>query len=51
VTCRRSPPCSRPTWSGRIGRLDVLMRPVNTVIALRAAISPRMMAYLKAQNG
>jgi hypothetical protein len=36
--------------SGRIRRLDVLMRPVNTVIALREAIAPRMMEYLKARS-
>jgi hypothetical protein len=37
--------------SGRIRRLDVLMRPVNGVIALREAIAPRMMEYLKASSG
>ena len=37
--------------SGRIRRLDVLMRPVNGVIALREAIAPRMMEYLKARRG
>jgi hypothetical protein len=31
---------------GRIRRLDVLMRPVNAVIALREAIAPQMAAYL-----
>jgi hypothetical protein len=37
--------------SGRIHRLDVPMRPVNAVVALREAIAPRMMAYLKARSG
>lgn len=36
--------------SGRIRRLDVLMRPVNGVIALREAIAPRMMEFLKARS-
>ena len=31
---------------GSIRRLDVLMRPVNAVIALREAIAPQMAAYL-----
>jgi hypothetical protein len=37
--------------TGRIRRLDVPMRPVNAVVALREAIAPRMMAYLKARSG
>jgi len=37
--------------AGRIRRLDVLMRPVNTVIALREAITPRMAAYLAKRSG
>jgi len=37
--------------SGRIRRLDVPMRPVNAVTALREAIAPRMAAYLAKQNG
>jgi hypothetical protein len=37
--------------AGRIRRLDVPMRPVNAVVALRDAISPRMMEYLKARAG
>jgi hypothetical protein len=37
--------------AGRITRLDVLMRPVNAVIALRESIAPRMAAYLAKQNG
>jgi len=32
--------------TGRIRRLDVPMRPVNAVVALREAIAPRMAAYL-----
>ena len=32
--------------AGRIRRLDVLMRPVNGVIALREKIAPRMAEYL-----
>ncbi|MGH7286896.1 MAG: nuclear transport factor 2 family protein [Myxococcota bacterium] len=36
---------------GRIRRLDVPMRPVNAVIALREAIAPRMAAYLAKKNG
>lgn len=37
--------------AGRIRRLDVLMRPVNGVDALIAAIAPRMAAYLAKQTG
>jgi hypothetical protein len=37
--------------AGRIHRLEVPMRPVNAVVALREAIAPRMMAYLKARSG
>jgi hypothetical protein len=37
--------------AGRIRRLDVPMRPVNAVVALREAIAPRMTAYLKARSG
>jgi hypothetical protein len=37
--------------AGRIRRLDVPMRPVNAVVALREAIAPRMMEYLKARGG
>lgn len=36
---------------GRIHRLDVPMRPVNAVIALREAIAPRMLEYLKSRSG
>ena len=32
---------------GRIHRLDVPMRPINAVIALREAIAPRMAEYLR----
>ena len=32
--------------SNRIQNIDVLMRPVNTVIALQKAIAPRMAAFL-----
>jgi hypothetical protein len=32
--------------SGRIRRLDVPMRPINAVSALRDAIAPRMAKYL-----
>jgi hypothetical protein len=44
------------TWisldaAGRIRRLDVLMRPVNAVNALIAAIAPRMLAFLAKQKG
>jgi hypothetical protein len=35
---------------GRIARLDVPMRPVNAVSALRDAIAPRMAAYLAKRN-
>jgi len=31
---------------GRISNLDVLMRPVNTVIALREVVAPQMAAFL-----
>lgn len=31
---------------GRVHRLDVLMRPVNAVIALREAVAPRMAEFL-----
>ena len=34
----------------RIRRLDVMIRPINAVIALRESIAPRMAAYL-AQRG
>jgi hypothetical protein len=37
--------------AGRIRRLDVLMRPVNAVNALIAAIAPRMVAFLAQQKG
>jgi hypothetical protein len=37
--------------SGRLHRLDVLMRPVNAVIALREAIAPRMAEYLRSRSG
>lgn len=37
--------------AGRIRRLDVLMRPVNAVNALIAAIAPRMQAFLAKQKG
>jgi hypothetical protein len=37
--------------AGRIRRLDVPMRPVNAVIALREAIKPRMAAYLAKPRG
>ena len=37
--------------AGRIRRLDVPMRPVNAVVALREAIAPKMAAYLKARSG
>jgi hypothetical protein len=37
--------------AGRIRRLDVLMRPVNAVNALIAAIAPRMVAFLAKQKG
>ena len=36
--------------AGRIRRLDVLMRPLNAVSALRDAIAPRMLEYLKRQG-
>ena len=36
---------------GRIRRLDVLMRPVNSVNALIERIAPRMVAYLAKQKG
>ena len=36
---------------GRVGRLDVLMRPVNAVNALIEAIRPQMVAYLAKQSG
>lgn len=32
--------------NGCIRRLDVLMRPVNAVVALREAVAPRMMEFL-----
>jgi len=31
--------------SGRVANLDVLMRPVNSVIALREVVAPKMVAY------
>jgi hypothetical protein len=34
---------------GRIRGLDVLMRPVNAVVALRERIAPRMVEYLAAR--
>ena len=34
---------------GRIRNIDVLMRPVNAVIALREAIAPKMAAFLAEQ--
>jgi hypothetical protein len=37
--------------AGRMRRLDVPMRPINAVIALREAIAPRMAAYLPKQAG
>jgi hypothetical protein len=37
--------------AGRIRRLDVPMRPVNAVVALREAIAPKMAAYLKSRSG
>jgi hypothetical protein len=36
---------------GRILRLDVLMRPVNSVNALIAAIAPQMAEFLARQKG
>ena len=33
---------------GQVQNLDVLMRPVNAVIALREAIRPQMLAFLQA---
>ena len=36
---------------GRIRRLDVPMRPVNAVVALREAIAPRMAAFLAGGDG
>jgi len=36
---------------GRIRRLDVPMRPVNAVTALREAIAPRMAKYLAERRG
>jgi hypothetical protein len=35
---------------GRIRRLDVLMRPLNAVIALRDSIAPRMAEYLATRD-
>jgi hypothetical protein len=35
---------------GRVQNLDVLMRPVNAVIALREAIAPKMAAFLAAKS-
>jgi hypothetical protein len=35
---------------GRVQNLDVLMRPVNAVIALREAIAPKMAAFLAANS-
>jgi hypothetical protein len=37
--------------AGRIHRLDVPMRPVNAVVALREAIAPRMAEYLRSRSG
>jgi hypothetical protein len=37
--------------TGRIRRLDVLMRPANSVNALIEKIAPRMMKYLAEQKG
>jgi hypothetical protein len=36
--------------SGRIARIDVLMRPVNAVQALIATVAPRMQAHLAARS-
>ncbi len=36
--------------NGRVQNLDVLMRPVNGVIALREAIAPKMAAFLAAKS-
>jgi hypothetical protein len=36
---------------GRVRRLEVPMRPINAVTALRDAIAPRMMEYLKSRSG
>jgi hypothetical protein len=35
---------------GLVGHIDVLMRPVNSVIALREIIAPQMAAFLAKQN-
>jgi hypothetical protein len=35
---------------GRIRSLDVLMRPVNGVVALRERIAPRMVEFLAARS-
>lgn len=35
---------------GRVQNLDVLMRPVNAVIALREAIAPEMAAFLASKS-
>jgi hypothetical protein len=35
---------------GRLRRLDVPMRPVNAVVALREAIAPKMAEYLARKN-
>jgi hypothetical protein len=37
--------------SGRVRRLEVPMRPISAVSALRDAIAPRMMEYLKSRSG
>ena len=36
---------------GEIQNLDVLMRPVNAVVALREAIAPKMAAFLAERSG
>ena len=36
--------------AGRIRSLDVLMRPVNAVVALREAVAPRMVEFLAARS-
>lgn len=35
---------------GRVQNLDVLMRPVNAVIALREAVAPKMAAFLASRS-
>jgi hypothetical protein len=36
--------------SQRVRRLDVMIRPVNAVVALREAVAPRMAAFLAARG-